>query len=223
MIFKVLKSTTPLTPTITLKSTTPLTPTIPLKLTTLLTPTIPLTSTSSALAGEMATNNLQSSAYPALADFQRDLHIRANLQSLPSFTGNPLSRFDTWLESFESIVSRSDLSEDDVILELKGKLIDKAHKVIKCIVANHPNDYELIRIKLIDLFHGDKTVEKYLKKFKKKLTENQAKKFMILQLDYKKFLNREEYEEVENTREKYEFVNAIVTYKVKECIATTAF
>jgi hypothetical protein len=115
----------------------------------------------------MATNNLQSSAYPALADFQRDLHIRANLQSLPSFTGNPLSRFDTWLESFESIISRSDLSEDDVILELQGKLTDKAHKVIKYIVANHPNDYDAIRERLLDHFHGDETVEKYLKKFKK--------------------------------------------------------
>jgi hypothetical protein len=102
----------------------------------------------------MATNNLQSSAYPALADFQRDLHIRANLQSLPSFTGNPLSRFDTWLESFESIISHSDLSEDDVILELQGKLTDKAHKVIKYIVAKHQNDYDSIREKLIDHFQG---------------------------------------------------------------------
>jgi hypothetical protein len=168
-----LKPTKPLTPTIPwkptlpLQPTTPLTPTIPWKPPTLLTPTIPLTSTTSALAGKMAANNLQSSAYPALADFQRDLHIRANLQSLPSFTGNPLSRFDTWLESFESIISRSDLSEDDVILELQGKLTDKAHKVIKYIVANHPNDYDAIREKLLDHFHGDETVEKYLKKFKK--------------------------------------------------------
>ncbi len=59
------------------------------------------------------------------------------------------------------------MSEDDVILELQGKLTDKAHKVIKYIVANHPNDYDSIREKLIDHFHGDKTVEKYLKKFKK--------------------------------------------------------
>ncbi|XP_046459661.1 uncharacterized protein LOC124206073 [Daphnia pulex] len=137
-----LKPTKPLTPTIPLQPTKPLTPTIPWKPTlplkppTLLTPTIPLTSTTSALAGKMAANNLQSSAYPALADFQRDLHIRANLQSLPSFTGNPLSRFDTWLESFESIISRSDLSEDDVILELQGKLTDKAHKVV-CEYCNY--------------------------------------------------------------------------------------
>ena len=68
----------------------------------------------------MATNNSQSTHYPVLADFQKDLHIRSSLKALPSFTGNPLSRFDSWLESFESVIARSDFSEDDVILELRG-------------------------------------------------------------------------------------------------------
>ena len=123
--------------------------------------------TTSAPAATMATNNSQSAHYPALADFQKDLHIRSSLQALPSFTGNPLVRFDSWLESFESVIARSDFSEDDVILELRGKLTDKAHKVIKYIIDNNPKEYDTIREKLLDHFHGDETVEKYVKKFKK--------------------------------------------------------
>jgi hypothetical protein len=113
----------------------------------------------------MANNNSQSTHYPALADLQKDIHIRSSLQALPSFTGNPLLRFDSWLESFESIIARSNFSEDNVILELRGKLTDKAHKVIKYIVDNNPNEYDTIREKLSDHFHGDETVEKYVKKF----------------------------------------------------------
>ena len=84
---------------------------------------------------------------------------------MPPFTGNPLVRFESWLESFESVIARSDFSEDDVILELRGKLTDKAHKVIKYIIDNNPNEYDTIREKLLDHFHGDETVEKYVKKF----------------------------------------------------------
>ena len=113
----------------------------------------------------MATNNSQSTHYPALADLQKDIHIRSSLQALPSFTGNPLLRFDSWLESFESIIARSNFSEDNVILELRGKLNDTAHKVIKYIVDNNLNEYDTIREKLSDHFHGDETVEKYVKKF----------------------------------------------------------
>jgi hypothetical protein len=86
---------------------------------------------------------------------------------LPPFTGNPLVRFESWLESFESVIARSDFSEDDVILELRGKLTDKAHKVIKYIIDNNPNEYDTIREKILDHFHGDETVEKYMKKYKK--------------------------------------------------------
>ena len=115
----------------------------------------------------MTTNNSQPLYCLALADFQKDLHIRNSLQALPPFTGNSLSRFDSWLESFESIIARSNFSEDNVILELRGKLTDKAHKVFKYIVDNNPNEYDTIREKLLDHFHGDETVEKYVKKFKK--------------------------------------------------------
>jgi hypothetical protein len=112
----------------------------------------------------MTTNNSQPLYCLALADFQKDLHIRNSLQALPPFTGNSLSRFDSWLESFESIIARSNFSEDNVILELRGKLTDKAHKVFKYIVDNNPNEYDTIREKLLDHFHGDETVEKYKKK-----------------------------------------------------------
>ena len=115
----------------------------------------------------MTTNNSQPLHCLALADFKKDLHIRNSLQALPPFTGNSLSRFDSWLESFESIIARSNFSEDNVILELRGKLTDKAHKVIKYIVDNNPNEYDTIREKLSDHFHGDETVEKYKKKLKK--------------------------------------------------------
>jgi hypothetical protein len=53
------------------------------------------------------------------------------------------------------------------ILELQGKLTDKAHKVIKYIVDNNPKEYDAIKEKLLDHFHGDETVEKYVKKFNK--------------------------------------------------------
>ena len=123
--------------------------------------------TTSAPSANMTTNNSQLLHCLALADFQKDLHIRNSLQALPPFTGNSLSRFDSWLESFESIIQRSNLSEDEAILELQGKLTDKAHKVIKYIVDNNPKEYDAIKEKLLDHFHGDETVEKYVKKFNK--------------------------------------------------------
>ena len=123
--------------------------------------------TTSAPSANMTTNNSQVLHCLALADFQKDLHIRNSLQALPPFTGNSLSRFDSWLESFESIIQRSNLSEDEAILELQGKLTDKAHKVIKYIVDNNPKEYDAIKEKLLDHFHGDETVEKYVKKFNK--------------------------------------------------------
>ncbi|KZS03454.1 Uncharacterized protein APZ42_033811 [Daphnia magna] len=39
-----------------------------------------------------------------LDDFQNNQHTFSRLQLLPSFTGSPNTRFDSWLESFESIV-----------------------------------------------------------------------------------------------------------------------
>nr|CAH0108952.1 unnamed protein product [Daphnia galeata] len=184
----------------------------------------------------MATNNnSQSAHYPALADLQNDIHIRSSLQALPSFTGNPLLRFDSWLESFESIIARSNFKEDNVILELRGKLTDKAHKVFKYIVDNNPNEYDTIREKLLDHFHGDETVEKY-EIFKHAYPDSHAEnsfkvilkqkfiegldeklQFKVKYKDYdtfdelvaatRKYLAR--MEAVENTREKQEFVNAI--------------
>ena len=46
-------------------------------------------------------------------------------------------------------------------------MTDKAHKVIKYIVDNNPKKYDAIKEKLLDHFHGDETVEKYVKKFNK--------------------------------------------------------
>ena len=46
-------------------------------------------------------------------------------------------------------------------------MTDKAHKVIKYIVDNNPKEYDAIKEKLLDHFHEDEKVEKYVKKFNK--------------------------------------------------------
>ncbi|KZS04936.1 Uncharacterized protein APZ42_032018 [Daphnia magna] len=39
-----------------------------------------------------------------LDDFQKNQHTFYRLQLLPSISGSPITRFDSWLECFESIV-----------------------------------------------------------------------------------------------------------------------
>jgi hypothetical protein len=102
-----------------------------------------------------------------LSTFQKDQYVRSSLQSLPSFSGGALQRFDTWLETFEAIMCDSDMTEKDTILELYKKMTDKAHRTMKYILHSGNDKFEEIKEKLLDHFHGDETTEKSLKKFKK--------------------------------------------------------
>ncbi|EFX67902.1 hypothetical protein DAPPUDRAFT_115031 [Daphnia pulex] len=102
-----------------------------------------------------------------LSAFQKDQYVRSSLQSLPSFSGGALQRFDTWLETFEAIMYDSDMTEKDTILELYKKMTDKAHRTMKYILHSGNDKFEAIKEKLLDHFHGDETTEKSLKKFKK--------------------------------------------------------
>ncbi|EFX64363.1 hypothetical protein DAPPUDRAFT_118253 [Daphnia pulex] len=102
-----------------------------------------------------------------LSAFQKDQYVRSSLQSLSSFSGGALQRFDTWLETFEAIMYDSDMTEKDTILELYKKMTDKAHRTMKYILHSGNDRFEAIKEKLLDHFHGDETTEKSLKKFKK--------------------------------------------------------
>ncbi|KAK4029016.1 hypothetical protein OUZ56_022032 [Daphnia magna] len=102
-----------------------------------------------------------------LDDFQNNQHTFSRLQLLPSFTGSPITRFDSWLESFESIVDGSGWSEEKTIQMLRAKLTDRAFSVIQAILKEHPHDYESIKEALLDHFHGDENVDLYLQKFNK--------------------------------------------------------
>ncbi|EFX75207.1 hypothetical protein DAPPUDRAFT_323389 [Daphnia pulex] len=102
-----------------------------------------------------------------LSAFQKDQYVRSSLQSLPSFSGGALQRFDTWLETFEAIMYDFDMTEKDTILELYKKMTDKAHRTMKYILHSGNDRFETIKEKLLDHFHGDETTEKSLKKFKK--------------------------------------------------------
>ncbi|EFX67502.1 hypothetical protein DAPPUDRAFT_115380 [Daphnia pulex] len=107
------------------------------------------------------------SAASDLSAFQKDQYVRSSLQSLSSFSGGALQRFDTWLETFEAIMYDSDMTEKDTILELYKKMTDKAHRTMKYILHSGNDRFEAIKEKLLDHFHGDETTEKSLKKFKK--------------------------------------------------------
>ncbi|KZR99595.1 Uncharacterized protein APZ42_004472, partial [Daphnia magna] len=60
-----------------------------------------------------------------LDDFQNSQHTFSRLQLLLSFTGSPLTRFDSWLESFEAIVDTSGWSGEKIIQMLRAKLTDR--------------------------------------------------------------------------------------------------
>ena len=46
-------------------------------------------------------------------------------------------------------------------------MTDRAQKVIKYILESGADEYDSVKEKLMDHFHGDETAEKYMKKFKK--------------------------------------------------------
>ena len=116
----------------------------------------------------MSTANNQGYARASeLSDFARCQYIRTSLQSLSSFSGGPLQRFDSWLDMFEKIILNSGFSDEEKILELYKKMTDRAQKVMKYILESGADEYDSVKEKLMDHFHGDETAEKYLKKFKK--------------------------------------------------------
>ncbi|KAK4006808.1 hypothetical protein OUZ56_011966 [Daphnia magna] len=102
-----------------------------------------------------------------LDDFQNNQHTFSRLQLLPSFTGSPITRFDSWLESFESLVDGSGWSEEKTIQMLRAKLTHIAFSVIQAILKEHPHDNESIKEALLYHFHGDENVDLYLQKFNK--------------------------------------------------------
>ncbi|XP_045032623.1 uncharacterized protein LOC123474473 [Daphnia magna] len=101
------------------------------------------------------TSSTRAATVRDLDDFQNNQHTFSRLQLLPSFTGSPITRFDSWLESFESIVDGSGWSEGKTIQMLRAKLTDRAFSVIQAILKEHPHDYESIKEALLDHFHGD--------------------------------------------------------------------
>ncbi|KAK4007590.1 hypothetical protein OUZ56_012745 [Daphnia magna] len=63
-----------------------------------------------------------------LDDFKNNQHTFSRLQLLLSFCGSPITRFDSWLESFESIVTQDILKENpDDYASIKESLLDHFH------------------------------------------------------------------------------------------------
>ena len=101
------------------------------------------------------------------SEFSKCLHIRSSLNSLSSFSGGPIQRFESWLDTFERIVNNSGFSDEEMVLELYKKMIDRAQKVTKYVLESGADEYTTVKARLIDHFYGYETVEKYLKKFEK--------------------------------------------------------
>ncbi|KAK4030300.1 hypothetical protein OUZ56_023298 [Daphnia magna] len=172
-----------------------------------------------------------------LDDFQNNHHTFSRLQLLPSFTGSPITRFDSWLESFESIVDGSGWSEEKTIQMIRAKLTYRAFSVIQAILKEHPHDYESIKEALLDHFHGDENVDLYLQKFNKakRRSGHSEKSFAVIlmqkfiegldsklqtKVKYKEFKDFNELvaatrvyvlrlEALETDREKQEFIRSI--------------
>ncbi|KZS08191.1 Uncharacterized protein APZ42_027906 [Daphnia magna] len=83
-------------------------------------------------------SNMAHCSFPSRAEIIRDLDdlkkisilFNRRLQLLPSFTGNPIPRFDSWLESFQSIVDRSGWSEQKTIQMLHARSCRKSFAII---------------------------------------------------------------------------------------------
>ncbi|KZS06558.1 Uncharacterized protein APZ42_029950 [Daphnia magna] len=64
---------------------------------------------------------------------------------LQHHVGSPITRFDSGLESFESIVDASGLSEEKTIKILRVKSTDRAFSVIQALLKDHPHDYDSVK------------------------------------------------------------------------------
>jgi hypothetical protein len=82
--------------------------------------------------------------------------------------GGPLQRFDSWLDTFEKIVSNSGFSDEKMVVELYKKMTDRAQKVTKYVLESGVDEFATVKERLIDHFHGYETAEKYLKKCKRR-------------------------------------------------------
>ncbi|EFX61763.1 hypothetical protein DAPPUDRAFT_121010, partial [Daphnia pulex] len=65
------------------------------------------------------------------------------------------------------VVTNMGFSDEEMVLELYKKMTDRAQKVTKYVLESGADEYTTVKARLIDHFHGDETVEKYLKKFEK--------------------------------------------------------
>ncbi|KAK4007305.1 hypothetical protein OUZ56_012465 [Daphnia magna] len=75
-----------------------------------------------------------------LEDFQNNQHTFSRFQLLPSFSGSPITRFDSWLESCESIVDGSGWSNEKIIQTLRAKFTVRVFSVIQAILKENPGD-----------------------------------------------------------------------------------
>ena len=81
-----------------------------------------------------------------LSAFQKDQHVRSGLQSLNSYAGGSLQRFDIWLETFEAMIVDSGKTKKDIVLELKKvkgtkKMSEKAQRIMKYILNSRDDSY----------------------------------------------------------------------------------
>jgi hypothetical protein len=59
------------------------------------------------------------------------------INSLSSFSGEPIQRFDSWLDTFERIVNNSEFSDEEMVLELYKKMtLDDTKKVTKYVLES---------------------------------------------------------------------------------------
>jgi hypothetical protein len=113
-----------------------------------------------------SSNNHGYAKVSELSDFAKSQHTRSSLHSLSFCLGGSLKRFDSWLDTFEKIVSNSGFSDEKMVLELYKKMTDRAQKVTKYVLESGADEYATVKERLIDHFHGDETAEKYLKKLR---------------------------------------------------------
>ena len=60
--------------------------------------------------------------------FQKNQQLHNSIQTLSWFNGGPLQRFDNCLETFKAIITDSNLTEKDILLEFYKKMTGKAQK-----------------------------------------------------------------------------------------------
>ena len=116
-------------------------------------PTIEKSNSSIAPVTDIKMNTPKFAAAFDLSAFQKDQHVRSGLQSLNSYAGGSLQRFDIWLETFEAMIVDSGKTKKDIVLELKKvkgtkKMSEKAQRIMKYILNSGDDSYKSIRERL---------------------------------------------------------------------------